>query len=295
MVRRSSRVAKIAATTTKNENKNEKKKKPSRKKNKKKKKKTNVAEPIVQRGAWILNKPEFRTSLTSTLSPMNEVVDEEGDSFPSSNKKLRRLISNATKNVYGKSLFFQNNDNSNSDSSDSDDNEEDDSNKIVDNSTAKLLKKSNFALHNGGGSSSSSNSSSSNSISNYNNDEYSISNNNYKKRNKLPHDVTRQFVTPKMTPEIQRDLEVIKMRSFADPKRFYKKSDSRRELPKEFQLGTIIEGNNEYKSARLTKKNRKQTIADELYSDKRVRKYTGRVFHETQRLNDNRKKKKRRK
>ena len=105
MVRRSSRVAKIAATTTKNENKNEKKKKPSRKKNKKKKKKTNVAEPIVQRGAWILNKPEFRTSLTSTLSPMNEVVDEEGDSFPSSNKKLRRLISNATKNVYGKMVL----------------------------------------------------------------------------------------------------------------------------------------------------------------------------------------------
>ena len=98
-----------------------------------------------------------------------------------------------------------------------------------------------------------------------------------------------------MTPEIQRDLEVIKMRSFADPKRFYKKSDSRRPLPKEFQLGTIIEGNNEFKSARLSKKNRKQTIADELYSNKRVRKYTGKVFHETQRLNDNRKSKKRRK
>ena len=103
------------------------------------------------------------------------------------------------------------------------------------------------------------------------------------KNHPLPHDVSRPFITPKDDPpEIQRDLEVIKMRSFADPKRFYKKSDSRREIPKEFQLGTIIEGNNEFKSARLSKKDRKQTIADELFSNKTVRRYTGRVFEETQ-------------
>jgi hypothetical protein len=288
MVRRSSRVAHLAekniAKSTNYEGKKrrgtgEKKKTVTKRKKKKKKVVVAESESLTQRGAWILNKPEFRTNINSTLSPTSE-IDTEGDSFPASNKKLRRLISNATKDVYGKNLLFED-----SDSSDDDDGGDNgaQTNNIVNNSTAELLKKSNFALHNGTSDSSNAQ------------DEYEISNNNYKKRNYLPHDVTRPFITPKMTPGIQRDLEVIKMRSFADPKRFYKKSDSRRPIPKEFQLGTIIEGNNEFKSARLSKKNRKQTIADELYSNKRVRKYTGKVFHETQRLNDNRKSKKRRK
>eukprot|EP00505_MAST-04D_sp_SCG-Rhode-Island_P001344 Stramenopile-MAST_4_protein_1344 len=87
-----------------------------------------------------------------------------------------------------------------------------------------------------------------------------------------------EFKTPHMTDEIKRDLELIKMRSFIDPKRFYKKSDGKRKLPTEFQLGTVIEGAGEYKSSRLTKKQRRANIAEELYSDKRARKYTRRVF-----------------
>ena len=90
------------------------------------------------------------------------------------------------------------------------------------------------------------------------------------------------FVTPKMTPEIQRDLEILKMRSFIDPKRFYKKSDSKRKLPTEFQMGTIIEGAAEFKSSRLTKKQRHGTMSEELYHDKRARKYTRRVFNDVQ-------------
>ena len=54
----------------------------------------------------------------------------------------------------------------------------------------------------------------------------------------------------------------------------------------------IIEGNNEFKSARLSKKDRKQTIADELFSNKAVRRYTGRVFEETQQARSNKRKKK---
>ena len=42
-----------------------------------------------------MNKLEFRTVIQSSLSPTIEAT-EEADSFPSSNRKLRRLISSAT-------------------------------------------------------------------------------------------------------------------------------------------------------------------------------------------------------
>lgn len=263
MVRRSSRVAKLREDSNKDNAKTAKKSQASKKKNVKKRKKTPIVEAPPVRGAWIMNKPEFRTVIHSSLSPTIE-TNGEADSFPSSNGKLRRLISSATQNVYGDSAPSQNNSLA--------------PGSVEQHSRAdhllegghiekELLEKSNYTLHSG-------------------------------KKQKdgrkvpLPHDVSRPFITPKITPEIQRDLEVIKMRSFADPKRFYKKSDSRREIPKEFQLGTIIEGNNEFKSARLSKKERKQTIADELFSNKNVRRYTGRVFMETQQARSNKRKKK---
>lgn len=40
---------------------------------------------------------------------------------------------------------------------------------------------------------------------------------------------------PKMTDEIKRDLQLIKMRNIIDPKRFYKK-DGNKKLPKVFQV-----------------------------------------------------------
>ena len=49
---------------------------------------------------------------------------------------------------------------------------------------------------------------------------------------------------PEMTPEIKRDLQIIKQRSALDPKRHYKKD--KWEIPKFFQMGTIIEGNTEF-------------------------------------------------
>lgn len=262
MVRRSSRVAKLHATANKDNLKGDKKSQVSKKKNVKKRKKTSTVQAPPVRGAWIMNKPEFRTVIQSSLSPTIEAT-EEADSFPSSNRKLRRLISSATQSVYGDSATSQN---SLASQSVEQHNKAD---RLLEGGQVEkeLLEKSNYALHSG-------------------------KKQNDGKNHPLPHDVSRPFITPKMTPEIQRDLEVIKMRSFADPKRFYKKSDSRREIPKEFQLGTIIEGNNEFKSARLSKKDRKQTIADELFSNKTVRRYTGRVFEETQQARSNKRKKK---
>lgn len=65
---------------------------------------------------------------------------------------------------------------------------------------------------------------------------------------------------PEMTPEIKRDLQIIKQRSALDPKRHYKKD--KWEIPKFFQMGTIIEGNTEFYSSRLKRKERGKTMVE---------------------------------
>lgn len=45
-----------------------------------------------------------------------------------------------------------------------------------------------------------------------------------------------------LTPELKRELQMIRMRGAVDPKRFYRTSDMKRELPKYFQMGTVVEG-----------------------------------------------------
>ncbi|KAG5359556.1 Deoxynucleotidyltransferase terminal-interacting protein 2 [Yarrowia sp. C11] len=84
---------------------------------------------------------------------------------------------------------------------------------------------------------------------------------------------------PDMTPELKMDMELLKMRNVLDPKRFYKKSDSKKD-PKFFEMGTIVEGNTEFFSARLTKKERKQTFAQELLGDEDSQKYFKRKYAE---------------
>jgi hypothetical protein len=54
------------------------------------------------------------------------------------------------------------------------------------------------------------------------------------------------------------------LRSVLDPKRHYKKQDSKAEPPGFSQVGTIVESPAEYYSARLPNKQRKKTLADEV-------------------------------
>lgn len=68
---------------------------------------------------------------------------------------------------------------------------------------------------------------------------------------------------PEMTPELKRDLQLLKMRHVLDPKRFYKKEDA---PSKYFAVGTIQSDPTEFFSNRLTKKQRKQTLAEEVLS-----------------------------
>ncbi|XP_006611641.1 deoxynucleotidyltransferase terminal-interacting protein 2 [Apis dorsata] len=84
---------------------------------------------------------------------------------------------------------------------------------------------------------------------------------------------------PELTPEIKHDLQVIKMRSVLDPKRFYKKNDLKT-LPRYFQIGKVIDSHLDYYSGRLTKKERKKTIVDELMTDAQFSKYNKRKYKE---------------
>lgn len=81
-----------------------------------------------------------------------------------------------------------------------------------------------------------------------------------------------------MTPEARRDFALLRMRNYLDPKKFYKTSDHHKNLPKHFQLGMVIEGAHEFKSARLVKKDRRQTFTEEIMADQQVQSYTKRVF-----------------
>eukprot|EP00088_Acartia_fossae_P060256 TRINITY_DN7210_c0_g1_i4.p1 TRINITY_DN7210_c0_g1~~TRINITY_DN7210_c0_g1_i4.p1 ORF type:complete len:262 (-),score=92.92 TRINITY_DN7210_c0_g1_i4:43-828(-) len=82
-----------------------------------------------------------------------------------------------------------------------------------------------------------------------------------------------------MTDERKNDLELLKMRGVLDPKRFYKKSDTK-ELPKYFQIGTVVDSPYDYYSDRIPTKARKRTMVDELLADAEFKKYNKRKYVE---------------
>ncbi|EPS70228.1 hypothetical protein M569_04536, partial [Genlisea aurea] len=93
-----------------------------------------------------------------------------------------------------------------------------------------------------------------------------------------------------VTPQLKKDLELLKLRSVIDPKRHYKKGDSKsKALPKYFQaratVGTVIQSSAEFYSSRLTNKERKTTLADELLSDHSFLTYRKRKVQEIEEKN----------
>jgi len=70
-------------------------------------------------------------------------------------------------------------------------------------------------------------------------------------------------------PQTTRDIKIIQMREALDPHRHYKKNILKR-VPKYSQMGTIITHHSEFYSARLTNRERKGTILEEIMSDART-------------------------
>ncbi|KAL1848971.1 dTDP-fucopyranose mutase [Paecilomyces lecythidis] len=79
------------------------------------------------------------------------------------------------------------------------------------------------------------------------------------------------FDLPKtnLTPELKRDLQMIRMRSVLDPKRHYKKGTDEGAAPKFSQVGTVVEGPTEFISSRIPKKERKRTFVSEAMAAER--------------------------
>ncbi|KAI5864577.1 Fcf2-domain-containing protein [Durotheca rogersii] len=74
------------------------------------------------------------------------------------------------------------------------------------------------------------------------------------------------FNLPKtnLTPELKKDLQLLRMRDVLDSKRFYRKDTLKALVPDFSSVGTIVEGPTDFYSARLTKKERKRTLLEEV-------------------------------
>ncbi|XP_070384364.1 deoxynucleotidyltransferase terminal-interacting protein 2 isoform X1 [Dermacentor albipictus] len=84
---------------------------------------------------------------------------------------------------------------------------------------------------------------------------------------------------PEMTDELKHDLEVLHMRHVLDPKRFYKKNDLK-DLPRYFQVGTVMDSPADFYHARVPKKDRKQSMVEELLADAEFRRFNKKKYSE---------------
>jgi hypothetical protein len=75
-----------------------------------------------------------------------------------------------------------------------------------------------------------------------------------------------ELPTQDITEEVKTDLRVLRLRSTFDPKQFYKRFDDTK-FPKQFHFGTVVEPASDFFSARLSKTQRKRTLAEEVLHD----------------------------
>lgn len=69
----------------------------------------------------------------------------------------------------------------------------------------------------------------------------------------------------KLTPEFKKDLQLLKMREVLDTKQHWRKDTRKDFIPKFSHVGTLIDGPlDAAHSSRLTKKQRKRTIVEEV-------------------------------
>lgn len=94
-----------------------------------------------------------------------------------------------------------------------------------------------------------------------------------------------------LTDQLKTDLAMIRNRNYLDPKKFYKSADSFE--GKVLQVGTVIEGNTEFYSSRLARRERRGNLTEELMANGDIAGYAKRKYGELQREKEERKGKKR--
>ncbi|KAL3790566.1 hypothetical protein ACHAW5_006544 [Stephanodiscus triporus] len=89
------------------------------------------------------------------------------------------------------------------------------------------------------------------------------------------------------TQQLRTDLSVIRNRAYLDPKKFYKSADvlgGGKFMM--LQSGTVIEGSSEYYSSRLTNRERRGNLTEEVMADAAVARYAKRKYGEIQAARD---------
>ena len=77
------------------------------------------------------------------------------------------------------------------------------------------------------------------------------------------------------------DFRLLRNRGALDPKKFYK-HETGHKFPKYFQVGTMIESATGFLNDRIAKKDRRQTIVQEILGDKQVKTFLKRKMKEVQ-------------
>ncbi|KAA8497725.1 rRNA-processing protein fcf2 [Porphyridium purpureum] len=85
-----------------------------------------------------------------------------------------------------------------------------------------------------------------------------------------------------LTPELEKDIQLIRNRQHLDPQRFYKSMGDSKWNPKNFYVGTVIEGPGEFRTGRIVNRERKQHLVDELLSDSQFQTFAKRKVAEVQ-------------
>ena len=78
-----------------------------------------------------------------------------------------------------------------------------------------------------------------------------------------------------ITDQVKTDMQVIRNRTYLNPKTFYKKADK---FGAHIQVGTVIEGSAEFFSSRLTNKERRSNLTQEIMADPDAASYVKRKF-----------------
>ena len=93
-------------------------------------------------------------------------------------------------------------------------------------------------------------------------------------------------------PRLAREVDAIRLRNALDPKRLYRKADTKAgPLPKHFAIGHIVTSSTPFGGLGcddLPRSARKRAIVDELMADDEARTYAKRKFAELQSVRDER-------
>lgn len=89
------------------------------------------------------------------------------------------------------------------------------------------------------------------------------------------------MTAPQLTPQLKNDLRLLQMRNALDPSRHYKANDSKKP-PRYFQMGRVVADSADFYSARIPRRQQKQTLVDELLASEDFQRYHRKKYLELQ-------------